>query len=263
MSSYEAIELKVADNGVARLTLNRPDARNAMSQQMIDELANVAGRLRDDTDIRVVVLSGNGEVFCAGGDLKGMQQQAIRTRDQRMADARSLAQLLADLDTLPKPLIGRINGSAFGGGLGLISICDLAIGVTTAKYSLTEVRLGLIPATISPYVVARLGVPNSRRVMLNAREMTGPEAARLGLLSECVEPDQLDAVVNREVSLALKCAPGAVATAKELIRFVSRHDTAANITYTAERLADAWENEELQEGIAGFLMKRKPNWDKS
>ena len=263
MSSYEAIELSVGDDGVARLTLNRPDARNAMSQQMIDELSSVAGRLREDDAIRVVVLSGKGEIFCAGGDLKGMQQQAIRTRDERISYSRSFAERLAKLDTLPKPVIGRINGLAFGGGLGLISVCDLAIGVTTSKFALTEVRLGLIPATISPYVVARLGVPNSRRVMLNAREMTGSEAARLGLLSECVEPDQLDAVVNREVSLALKCAPRAVATAKELIRYVSSHGTPDNIVYTAERLADAWESEELQEGIAGFLMKRKPNWDKS
>ncbi|MBL9124237.1 MAG: enoyl-CoA hydratase/isomerase family protein [Planctomycetaceae bacterium] len=180
-----------------------------------------------------------------------------------MADARSLAELLAALDTFPKPIFGRVQGSAFGGGLGLISVCDLAIGVTTAKFALTEVRLGLIPATISPYVVARLGVPNSRRVMLNAREMTGPEAARLGLLSECVVPDQLDAALDREIAAALKCAPQAVATAKELIRFVSKHETAENIAYTAERLADAWESDELQEGIAGFLMKRKPNWDKS
>lgn len=263
MSSFEAIELTVGDNGVARLTLNRPEAKNAMSQQMIDELAVAARQLAADGAVRVVVLSGKGDIFCAGGDLKGMQTQFSRSRDERIADARSLAELLAQLDVLPKPLIGRINGPAFGGGLGLISICDLAIGVASSKFSLTEVRLGLIPATISPYVVARLGVPNSRRVMLNAREMTGVEAARLGLLSECVEPDHLDAAVDREVALALKCAPRAVATAKELIRFVSSHDTAANIPYTAERLADAWESEELQEGIAGFLQKRKPAWDKS
>jgi methylglutaconyl-CoA hydratase len=180
-----------------------------------------------------------------------------------MDDARSLAVLLADLDSLPKPIIGRISGSAFGGGLGLISICDLSIGVSTAKFALTEVRLGLIPATISPYVVARMGVPNARRVMLNAREMTGAEAARLGLLSECVEPAELDAAVDREIGFALKCAPGAVANAKELIRFVSKHETEDNIPYTSRCLADAWESEELQEGIAGFLQKRKPNWDKS
>lgn len=263
MSNYEAIQLDIDERGVARLTLNRPEAKNAMSQQMIQELADACGRLADDSSVRVAVLSGAGDIFCAGGDLKGMQQQAVRTREQRMADARELAELLARLDALPKPLIGRINGSAFGGGLGLISICDLAIGVSTAKFALTEVRLGLIPATISPYVVARLGVPNSRRVMLNAREMTGAEAARLGLLSECVEPGELDAAVEREVAFALKCAPRAVATAKELIRFVSTHETSDNIPYTAERLADAWESEELQEGIAGFLQKRKPAWDKS
>lgn len=263
MTNYQAIELDVADNGVARLTLNRPEARNAMSQQMIEELADAARKIRDDAAVRVVVLGAKGDVFCAGGDLKGMQQQAIRTRPERMDDARALALLLADLDALPKFVVGRISGSAFGGGLGLISICDLSIGVSTARFALTEVRLGLIPATISPYVVARMGVPNARRVMLNAREMTGDEAARLGLLSECVEPDLLDAAVDREIGFALKCAPGAVARAKELIRFVSTHETEDNIPYTARCLADAWESAELAEGIAGFLQKRKPNWDRS
>lgn len=263
MSTYQAIELEVGDNGVARLTLNRPEARNAMSQQMIEELADAAKKIRADAAVRVVVLGAKGDVFCAGGDLKGMQQQAVRTRFERMDDARSLAVLLADLDTLPKPIIGRISGSAFGGGLGLISICDLSIGVSTAKFALTEVRLGLIPATISPYVVARMGVPNARRVMLTGREMTAADAARLGLLSECVEPEDLDTAVEREIGFALKCAPGAVANAKELIRFVSKHETEDNIPYTARCLADAWESEELAEGIAGFLQKRKPNWDKS
>jgi methylglutaconyl-CoA hydratase len=263
VNHYQAIELETADNGVAKLTLSRPEARNAMSQQMIDELSDAAKKIREDSAVRVVILAAKGEVFCAGGDLKGMQQQAVRTRHERMDDARSLALLLADLDSLPKPIIGRISGSAFGGGLGLISICDLAIGVTSAKFALTEVRLGLIPATISPYVVARMGVPNARRVMLTGREMTGAEAARLGLLSECVEPDQLDATIDREVGFALKCAPGAVGRAKELIRFVSTHETEDNIPYTARALADAWESDELAEGIAGFLQKRKPNWDRS
>ncbi|MBX9790056.1 MAG: crotonase/enoyl-CoA hydratase family protein [Pirellulales bacterium] len=260
MSSYETISLDVSAAGVARLTLNRPEARNALSQQMIDELRQAAGQLATDAAVRVVVLSGAGEVFCAGGDLKGMQQQVQRTRGERVADATQLAQLLADLDRLPKPLIGRINGSAFGGGLGLISICDLAIGVTSAKFALTEVRLGLIPATISPYVVARLGVPHARRVMLTAHEMDAAAAVRFGLLEAAVDPLELDGAVDREITDVLRCAPGAVARAKELIRFVSTHDTAENIGYTAERLADAWESAEIAEGIMAFFEKRKPAW---
>ena len=260
MSNYESISLAVSAAGVARLTLNRPDARNALSGQMVDELRDAARRLADDAAVRLVVLSGAGDVFCAGGDLKGMQQQVTRTRAERVADATQLAQLLADLDRLPKPLIGRINGSAFGGGLGMISVCDLAIGVTAAKFSLTEVRLGLIPATISPYVVARLGVPNSRRVMLSAHEMDAAEATRLGLLTAFVDPLELDGAIDREVADVLRCAPGAVSRAKELIRFVITHDTPENIAYTAERLADAWESPEIAEGIAAFFEKRKPKW---
>ncbi|MGE0538057.1 MAG: crotonase/enoyl-CoA hydratase family protein [Pirellulales bacterium] len=261
MSTFQTISLEVSAAGVARLTLNRPEARNALSQEMIQELRQAVEQLAHDAIVRVVILSGAGDVFCAGGDLKGMQQQVQRTRAERVADATQLAQLLADLDQLPKPLIGRINGSAFGGGLGLISVCDLAIGVTAAKFALTEVRLGLIPATISPYVVARLGVPNSRRVMLTAHEMDAADAVRFGLLEAVVDPLALDAAVDREVADVLRCAPGAVARAKELIRFVSTHDTAENISYTAERLADAWESAEISEGIMAFFEKRKPHWN--
>ena len=260
MSDYETIQLEVDPRGIATLMLNRAEARNAMSQSMIVELQAAARWLAAADHVRGVVLTGAGEVFCAGGDLKMMQQQALGTRDDRIRDATALAELLAELDRLPKPLIGRINGSAFGGGLGLISVCDLAIGVESARFCLTEVRLGLIPATISPYVVARLGVPASRRVMLNARDMDAAMACRLGLLSEVVRADDLDVAVEREIVALLECAPGAVANAKQLIAFVSSHETEENIPYTARALADAWESAEIQEGIQAFLTKRKPSW---
>lgn len=260
MSTFETLLLEIDELGVARLTLNRPEARNAMSQELIRDLTAAARDLAQNDKVRVVVLSGAGEVFCAGGDLKMMQRQVTGTRDSRVADARELAQLLSDLDRLPKPIVGRINGPAFGGGLGLISICDIAIGLTTAKYCLTEVKLGLIPATISPFVVAKMGVPNARRVMLNAREMDGAEAVALGLLSAAVEPQHLDTAVEREVQLFLRCAPGAVSRAKQLIEYVSTHEPQENLEYTSERLADCWESAEIQEGIAAFLSKRKPAW---
>jgi methylglutaconyl-CoA hydratase len=260
MSSFETISLETDARGIARLTLNRPESKNAMSQQMIEELRAAGRQIADDAAVRGVVLTGAGDVFCAGGDLKGMQKQAFGTRAERIHDATELAETLAELNSLPKPIIGRINGSAFGGGVGLISICDLTIGVTGAKFCLTEVRLGLIPATISPYVVAKLGVPNSRRVILNARDMDAALAVRLGLLNEAVAPDELDAAVEREISALLKCAPGAVANAKKLIQFVSTHDTPANVEYTAKALADAWESAEVADGIQGFLTKQKPKW---
>jgi methylglutaconyl-CoA hydratase len=260
VGDFQAISLDVDGRGVARLTLNRPEARNAMSQRMIQDLCAAAAELARDERVRVVVLTGAGDHFCAGGDLKEMQVQATRTRAERVADATELARLLADLDRLKRPIVGRINGSAYGGGLGLISICDIAIGVTTAKYCLTEVRLGLVPATISPYVVARLGVPNARRVMLNSTEMDGAAAVRFGLLHEAVEPAALDAAVEREIAAFLRCAPGAVADCKRLIEYVSTHGTAENTPFTANLLADRWVSAELAEGIAAFLEKRKPAW---
>ncbi len=261
MPDYQTITLECDAHGVARLTLNRPEARNAMSQQMIRDLRAAAAQLAADNAVRVVVLTGAGDVFCAGGDLKGMQQQATRSRQERIADATELAETLAEIDALPKPIVGRINGSAYGGGLGLISICDTAMAVRTARFQLTEVRLGLMPATISPYVVARIGAANARRVMLNATEMDAALAVRYGLLTDAVEPAELDAAVERVVALCLKCAPEAVAACKRLIQFVSTHGTRENIDYTAQGLADRWESNELREGIAAFLEKRKPAWD--
>jgi methylglutaconyl-CoA hydratase len=255
------IDVAVDARGAARLVLNRPDAKNAMSQELMRELGAAARELAADPAVRAIVLTGAGDVFSAGGDLKGMKQQAANTREGRMADATEFAKILAELDGLPKPLLGRINGSAFGGGLGLISVCDIAIGLADSTFRLSEVTLGLIPATISPYVVAKMGVPNSRRIMLNAYKMDGHAAARLGLLDEVVPSvDQLDRAIEREIAAALLCAPGAVGNAKKLIRYVSTHNASENLAYTATALADAWETAEIREGIDAFFGKRRPNW---
>ncbi|MGD9722892.1 MAG: enoyl-CoA hydratase-related protein [Pirellulales bacterium] len=261
MTSLQMIDVAVDSRGVGRLMLNRPEAKNAMSNELMRELITAARQLVADERVRVLVLTGAGEVFSAGGDLKGMTQQVGNTRAGRIADATEFAGILAELNNLPKPLFGRINGPAFGGGLGLISVCDLAIGLAGATFRLSEVTLGLIPATISPYVVAKIGVPHARRIMLNATKLSGHDAVRLGLLDEAVETvDQLDQAIEREVTAALACAPGAVGRAKELIRFVSTHDARENLTYTAAALADSWETAEIREGIDAFFNKRKPNW---
>lgn len=261
MSKFETIDVTIDARGVAKLTLNRPDAKNAMSQHLMRELGAAAQQLAADAAVRVIVLTGAGDIFSAGGDLKGMAEQARGTREGRLQDATEFASTLLELDRLPKPLIGRINGSAFGGGLGLISVCDIAIGLADSTFRLSEVTLGLIPATISPYVVAKIGVPNARRIMLNAHKLDGAAAARLGLLDVVVRSvEELDEAVEREVAATLLCAPGAVADAKELIRFVSMHDAEENLEYTAMALADAWETEEIREGIDAFFSKRKPKW---
>lgn len=261
MSSFETIRVDVDPRGVGRLTLDRPDAKNAMSQQLMRELRTAALQLAADPAVRLIVLTGAGEVFSAGGDLKGMQQQATNTRAGRTADADEFARTLVELNNLPKLLMGRINGSAFGGGLGLMSICDITIGLASATFRLSEVTLGLIPATISPFVVAKIGVPNSRRIMLNAHKLDGAEAFRLGLLDVvAANVAELDAAVEREIQAALVCAPGAVGDAKRLIQFVSTHDAQQKHAYTVEALADAWETEEIREGIEAFFHKRKPRW---
>ena len=261
MSKFEMIQVSVDARGVARLTLDRPETRNAMAQPLMRELRTAAKELVNDSSVRVIVLTGAGDVFSAGGDLKGMSQQASNTRAGRLADATEFATILHELDRLPKPLIGRINGSAFGGGLGLISICDIAIGLAESTFRLSEVTLGLIPATISPFVVAKIGVPNARRIMLNAYKLDGVAAGRLGLLDVVVRTvDELEEAVEREVVAALQCAPGAVANAKKLIQFVSTHGAEENLAYTATALADAWESAEIREGIDAFVSKRKPKW---
>lgn len=261
MTKFEMINVSVDIRGVARLTLDRPDAKNAMSQPLMRELRTAAKQLGDDESVRVIVLTGAGDVFSAGGDLKGMTQQASNTREGRIADAIEFATTLLELDRLPKPLIGRINGSAFGGALGLISICDIAIGLADSTFRLSEVTLGLIPATISPFVVAKIGAPNARRIMLNAYKLDGIASARLGLLDVVVRTiEELDQAVEGEVTAALQCGPGAVADAKNLIRFVSTHDSQENLKHTATALADAWETAEIREGIDAFFNKRKPTW---
>jgi methylglutaconyl-CoA hydratase len=260
-STFEFIDVAIDSRGVATVTLNNPATRNAMSNDLMRELRKAVADLAADAAVRIIVLTGAGEIFSAGGDLKGMQRQATNTREGRITDATDFATTLRELDRLPKLVIGRINGSAFGGGLGLISICDVSIGLTSATFRLSEVTLGLTPATISPYVVARVGVPNARRMFLTAEKLDGRGAVRVGLLNAAVENvAELDAAIEREVTATLACAPGAVANAKELVRFVSTHSADENLPYTANALADCWETAEIREGIDAFMNKRKPKW---
>jgi len=262
MADEPVVLTELDARGVARLTLNRPESRNALSDDLMLQLRDAVKTLGRDDNVRAVVLTGAGDVFCAGGDLKGMKQQASTTREERIRNASEFASTLREIDQLPKLLVGRINGPAFGGGVGLMSLCDITIGLSNASYRLTEVTLGLIAATISPYVVAKIGVPNARRMFLNALPLDGPAAHRLGLLDVVVDsPADLDQAVEQEIDLLLRCAPEAVAASKSLIRFVASHDQEANFDYTTGALADAWESDEIREGIDAFLNKRKPNWN--
>lgn len=257
---YETLKLATDDRGVATLTLARADKHNAMSAQMIDELTQAAAALAADDAVRVVVLTGAGKSFCAGGDLGWMQAQRDMDGPTRSAEAGKLATMLGALNTLPKPLIGRVQGNAFGGGVGMASVCDVAIGVDTLKMGFTETRLGIIPATIGPYVLARMGEGRARRVFMSARLFDAAEAVDLGLLARAVPADELDGAIEAEVIPYLSCAPGAVAAAKQLARDLGPRIDAQVVEHTIAALADRWETEEAAEGIGAFFDKRKASW---
>jgi len=257
---FETISIERDARGVAILWLDRAEKHNAMSAKMIAELHQAARDLGTDQAIRVVVLAARGKTFCAGGDLDWMRQQFDADPETRSAEAGKLAHMLQALNTLPKPLIGRLHGPAFGGGVGLASVCDVAIGAEQITMGLTETRLGLIPATIGPYVCARMGEAQARRVFMSGRRFGAQEAVALNLLARAVPEDGLDAAVEAEVVPYLSCAPGAVARAKALLRSLGPRIDEAVIAHSVAELAACWEGAEAPEGIGAFFDKRKPGW---
>lgn len=256
----DTVSLKTDARGVATLTLNRADKHNAMSAQMIAELTEAAAALASDNRVRVVVLTGAGTSFCAGGDLAWMQAQMRADGETRYKEAKKLADMLFAMNTLPQPVIGAIQGNAFGGGLGLVSICDVAIGVDTLRFGFTEARLGLIPATISPYCLARMGESMARRVFMSARLFSADEAVTLGLLARAVPGAELAAAIEAEVAPYLACAPSAVAASKRLARAMGAPITDAVIDRTIRALVAQWETDEAADGIAAFFAKQKAPW---
>lgn len=258
--TWQTLTLTTDMRGVAVVTLNRPDKHNAMNAAMIDELSALEAALAADAAVRVVVLTGAGESFCAGGDLGWMQAQMAASASERAAGARRLAGMLGAWNALPKPVIGRVQGPAYGGGIGLISVCDVAVGVDSARFGLTETRLGLIPATIGPYVLARLGEAMARRVFMSARLFPAGEAVALGLLARAVPGAELDAAVEAEVRPYLACAPGAVASAKALALKLGGAITPEQVDHSIAELVARWESDEAAEGIAAFFGKRKAAW---
>ena len=258
--NFETLLVTLDTRGVATLTPNRPEKHNAMSGKMIVELKAAAEALGADPAVRVVVLTGAGATFCAGGDLGWMRDQMAADPETRFVEARKLAEALQALNTLPKPLIGRLQGNAFGGGVGMACVCDVTIGLDSLTMGLTETRLGLIPATIGPYVLARMGETMARRVFMSARLFKAGEAVRLGLLVQAVAADELDAAVEAEVLPYLSCAPEAVGRAKALARRLGPVIDDAVIDHTISELVACWEGVEAQEGITAFFAKEKPAW---
>ncbi|MBB4211792.1 methylglutaconyl-CoA hydratase [Rhodothalassium salexigens DSM 2132] len=265
MSQTAAQDLLLAETdarGVCRITLNRPDKHNAFNDALIGELYSTFTWIAEAEDVRAVVLTGAGASFSAGGDLGWMQQAATYAYDDNLRDAERLSNMLHTLNTCPKPTLALVNGAAMGGGVGLVACCDIVLAVADARFALSEVRLGLTPATISPYVVAKMGQSAARRYFLTGERFDAAAARAVGLVHEVVDTaDALETAAAPVLKALLAGAPGAQAAAKDLIFTVDGAAIDANLREdTAERIAQRRATDEGREGIAAFLEKRKPTW---
>jgi len=248
-------------DSVGWITLNRPEVRNAFDDALIAGLAKAFAELDADGSVRVVVLAGNGPAFCAGADLNWMKRMAGYSYDENLRDARALADMLAALDRLDKPTIARVHGPAFAGGTGLVTACDIAVGTPEAKFCFSEAKLGLSPATISPYVLRAIGPRAARRYFLSAEVFDAAEALRIGLLSAVVPAAELDAFISQLLEQLLAGGAAAHARIKDLVRDIAgRPIDDALRADTARRIAEIRASPEGKEGIASFLEKRKPSW---
>lgn len=259
----DLIRLERDERGVVTLTLNRPERHNALSAPLVEALAASLERLAGDEALRAVVLTGEGRSFCAGADIGEMRAAAGATPEENERDARRLASLLQRLDRFPRPTVARVQGNAFGGALGLIAACDIAIGADTAVFSLSEVRLGIAPAMISPYVLRAVGPRQARRLCLTGERFSAATAARIGLLHEAVDTQSLDAVVAEVISSLLQGAPAAQAEIKELLARVAGRDEATDedlAATTARWIARLRAAPEGREGLSAFLEKRPARW---
>lgn len=258
MQSYN---LKTSDRGVASVTLNRPEQHNAFDDGMIAELIELLGQLEQDDRVRVLVLRAAGKSFSAGADLNWMRRMADYDLAQNTDDAMQLAELMRRLNCFPKPTIALVQGAAYGGGVGLIACCDIAIASKQALFCLSEVKLGLIPAVISPYVIEAIGARAARRFMLTAERFSAEQACRLGLVHQVVEAQELDTTLDSMLEFLLAAGPAAQAAAKDLIRAVSNQPIDSDIIQNcAQRIARIRATSEAREGLDAFLEKRKPNW---
>jgi methylglutaconyl-CoA hydratase len=247
--------------GVATVTLNRPEVRNAFNDEVIVELTAAFLALSDRDDVRAVVLAANGSAFCAGADLNWMKRMATYTREENLADGRGLARMLEVIYTCPKPTVARIQGDVYAGGMGLVAACDMAVAAEGAHFCLSEVKIGLIPATISPYVIRAMGSRAAHRWFLTAERFSAAQAYGMGLVHEVAPIDQLDAQVQAITGALVTAGPDAMRACKRLLHEVGgREITPGLIDRTVEGIADIRASQEGREGIRAFLEKRKPAW---
>jgi methylglutaconyl-CoA hydratase len=249
------------ERGVETVTLNRPEVRNAFNDEVIAELTAVFLELAKRDEVRCIVLAGNGPAFCAGADLNWMKRMATYTREENIEDASKLARMLEVIFRCPKPTIAKVQGDVYAGGTGLVAACDIAVSVDTAQYCLSEVKLGLIPATISPYVIRAMGTRASHRYFLTAERFGAAEAQRIGFVHEVVKAEALAAKTAEIAQALVNAGPQAVKACKKLLHDVAGQEIGAGLVRrTVEGIADIRASEEGREGIQSFLGKRKPNW---
>ena len=263
LPAFTTLELALDDDGaVARIWLDRPESRNAFDDVVIDELTRAFVEVGAMPAVRAVVLGARGPAFCAGADLNWMRRMAGYTREQNLADAGWLAAMLRTIAECPKPTIARVQGDVYAGGVGLVAACDMAVALDTAWFCLSEVRIGLVPATISPYVIRAMGTRAAQRYFLTAERFTATEAHRLGLVHEVVDAAEvIDAQVDRLLKALRGAGPAAVGACKRLVADVAgREIDAALIARTVEGIADIRASDEGREGVQAFLQKRKPSW---
>jgi methylglutaconyl-CoA hydratase len=258
--NYETLTITVADK-VATVTLNRPELRNAFNESAIAELALAFDELGRNELVRAIVLAANGPAFCAGADLNWMKKMAGYSQDENLADASRLADMLRTIYLCPKPTVAKVQGDCYAGGMGLVAACDIVVAAEGVNFCLSEVKLGLIPATISPYVIKAMGEQAARRFFLSAERFDAAAALRMGFAHEVVVPENLDTTVAGIVKSLVSNSPNAVVEAKKLVReVVDLPVTDALLRDTAERIATIRASNEGREGVASFLEKRKPNW---
>ena len=258
---FETI-LYSTENKIARIYLNRPEVHNAFNEVMIAELNEIFKRVSDDDAVRVVVLAGNGKSFSAGADLNWMKKMINYSYEQNLDDSLELAELFYLMYSLPKPIIARVNGAAIGGGTGLVAVCDIAIASENAKFSLSEVKLGLVPACISPYVIRKVGEGRCREFFLTGERLIAKRAMELGLVNQVVPLEELNQAVQEKANQLISSGPKAIAMCKELLKNVPGMDFDKVKTYTADMIARMRIGDEGQEGMNAFLEKRKSKWTK-
>ncbi len=254
----------IDDHGVARVRLNNPDKHNAFDDEIIGELTEAFVTIADNSNVRVMVLGSEGKSFSAGADLEWMKRMASYSYDENLRDASALALMLKTLNEIPQPTIARVQGAAFGGAVGLISCCDMAVAASAASFSLSEVKIGLVPATISPYVIAAIGQRAARRYFVTAERFDAHRALQLGLVNEVVDAEQLDQEIDRLINTLLANGPEAVTGAKQLVFDVAGKPIDQQlIDATCETIAAIRVSEQGQEGLQAFLERRKPQWIKN